>query len=241
SDIFFRVISQAREPDKIPTRFLTWSDGELLLQLVEERYRAGRDPNTPGSDLWRKYFERTTRGMPTREYMASRVLPRPRDILYLANAAIDSAVRHRREKVTSADVLEAERQYSQFAFEALLVEGSGDVRELEDLLFEFAGADEILTMSDLVETISKSSSHRDVTTVLDQLVALSFLGREVHEGAFEFAENPRDRKRLDAVARGFATSRGADARYRIHPAYQAYLNVAASDSVRQQAMQMPSS
>ncbi len=135
SDIYSRVAASAREPDKIPAQFLTWTDTEVLLQVIEERYVAGRKGTGSPDELWSRYFDPYTKGQPTREYMASRVLPRPRDILYLTNAAIEAAVRHRRTKVTVADILDAECQYSQFAFEALLVEGAGDVAQLGDLAF----------------------------------------------------------------------------------------------------------
>ena len=145
SDIYFRVAAAAGEPDKLPVQFLTWPDADLLLQVVEERYAAGHNRKAIGEQLWGRYFAKTTRSIATRDYMASRVLPRPRDILYLTNAAIENAVRHRRDRVTEADVLEAERQYSQFAFDALLVKGGADVTDLEDILFEFAGCGEILS------------------------------------------------------------------------------------------------
>ena len=77
-----------------------------------------------------------------------------------------------------------------------------------------------------------------IEEILQHLVALSFLGRETAEGQFEFAENPRDQRRLDALARAFATSNGADPRYRIHPAYQAYLEVAASKDIRQESLRV---
>jgi hypothetical protein len=239
SDIYFRVVSAAREPDKIPAQFLTWPDADLLLQVVEERYIAGRGGSGMGEQLWQRYFDQMTRGVSTRDYMAERVLPRPRDILYLANAAIEGAVRRRRDKVTESDVLEAERQYSQFAFDALLVEGA-DVTDLDEILLEFAGLGEILTTSEIGEAIRRATvaDPNRVGDVINQLVAVSFLGRETGEGQFEFAENPRDQRRLDALARAYAASRGSDPRYRIHPAYQAYLDIAASDDIRQESLRV---
>lgn len=240
SDIYFQVAAAAREPDKIPAKFLTWPDSEVLLQVVEERYAAGRDRTGMGEQLWGKYFDKTTRQIPTRAYIASRVLPRPRDILYLTNSAIESAVLHRRARVTETDVLEAERQYSQFAFEALLVEGSSELRDLEDLLFGFAGRGEILHAAELRDIIREAGigAHSEAADVASHLVALSFLGRETKDGQFEFAENPRDQRRLDALAHAYAASQGKDRRYRVHPAYQAYLEISASEDVMQQSLRV---
>ncbi|HEV3034101.1 MAG TPA: hypothetical protein VGX72_04860 [Solirubrobacteraceae bacterium] len=234
SDIFSRVATSAREPDKIPTQFLTWTDPEVLLQVIEERYLAGRKGSGSHEELWSRYFEPITKGRPTREYMTSRVQPRPRDILYLTNAAIEAAVRHRRTKVTVADIVDAERQYSQFAFEALLVEGSGDVSRFENLLFEFVSSEEIVTLGDVKSALVSGGVTDEATqrSVLDQLVSLSFLGQETHNAEYEFAENPRDRRRLDGLASRFAAQNGRDPRFRIHPAYQAYLDITASWTTR---------
>jgi hypothetical protein len=241
SDIYFRVAAAAREPDKIPVRFLTWTDEEVLLQVVEERFLAGRRDDSVADELWTRYFEPHTKGQPTRSYMASRVLPRPRDILYLANAAIESAVRHRHPKVTEADVLDAERQYSQFAFEALPVEGAADLPELESILFEFAGEDEVLTEAEVGAAVARAGPSIEIrkAAIVDQLVALSFLGRETRTDQFDYAENPRDKRRLDALANRFAATEGREPRYRIHPAYQAYLEVTRSDDSGQQALRLP--
>jgi hypothetical protein len=240
SDIYFRVAASAREPDKIPAQFLTWNDKELLLQVIEERYAAARDGTGTPDELWTRFFETTTLGEATRDYMASRVLPRPRDILYLTNAAIEAAVRHRHDRVTEADILDAERQYSQFAVEALLVEGESDVPRLEELLFEFGGIEEVVGASEVMEALRRFAIDNadDRTRIVDHLVSLSFLGREIHDDQYEFAENPRDRRRLDGLGKRLAAQRGREARFRIHPAYQAYLDVSKADSVAQQSLRL---
>lgn len=46
SDIYAYLRRTAREPDKIPTQVLSWSDQDLLLRMLEERFLAVRPPNT---------------------------------------------------------------------------------------------------------------------------------------------------------------------------------------------------
>jgi hypothetical protein len=227
SDIYFHVASRAREPDKIPAKFLTWNDPHLLLEVIEERYLAGRGRKGSGDQLWKVYFDPKTRGLRTPDYMTSRVLPRPRDILYLTNTALEIAVRHRHPKVSESDVLDAEKQYSQFAFGVLLVEGAGEVSNLEEVLFEFAGGPEVITESEVNQALTRAGITETRQDVIQELVALSFLGRETRDRCFEYAENPRDLKRINAVAIRFASGQGREPRFRIHPAFQAYLDVAA--------------
>jgi hypothetical protein len=225
SDIFFHVVSEAREPDKIPAKFLTWNDPHLLLQVIEERYLAGRGHKGSGDQLWKLYFDPKTRGVRTPDYISARVLPRPRDILYLTNAALEIAVRHRHTKVTEADVLDAERQYSEFAFSVLLVEGGSDIPNLEDVLFEFAGGEDMMMLPEVHEAVRRAGTPDGLDGVIEELVALSFLGRETRDDVFEYAENPRDLKRINAVARRFAATEGREPRFRVHPAFQAYLDI----------------
>lgn len=53
-DIYSRVVKNAREPDKIPVRTITWSDPKILLDLVQERYVATHGEGTPRDELWTK-------------------------------------------------------------------------------------------------------------------------------------------------------------------------------------------
>jgi len=122
SDIFARVLRVAREPDKIPFIRLAWDDPELLLRVVDERYNAAREQAATEGELWSKYFTSRVRGIETRDYILKRILPRPRDIVYFCNAAITTAVNRRHTRIEEDDIFEAERIYSQFSFEALLVE-----------------------------------------------------------------------------------------------------------------------
>ena len=81
SDIFNRIIEAADEPDKMSHTRLAWNDYELLLRVIEERYVAAHGASSDPAEMWRKYFCSQVRGLPTRDYLVSRILPRPRDIV----------------------------------------------------------------------------------------------------------------------------------------------------------------
>ena len=132
SDIYYYLQRTAREPDKIPTRVISWSNQDLLLRLLEERFLAVRPPGTAPEELWSRFFSRTVRGVDTRQYLLWHVLPRPRDMVYICNAAVMAAVNSRSEIVEEAHILAAEMNYSQFAYEALLVENGITVAQLDD-------------------------------------------------------------------------------------------------------------
>jgi hypothetical protein len=225
SDIFNRVVRHAREPDKIPVTRVEWREPSMLLRLLETRYAAGRDSAEPG-ELWARFFPEPVGGVPAPQYMTSRVLTRPRDIVHFANEAIVAALNAGHSVVTSADIHAAELLYSQFALEALLVENGLSVRKLEEVLFEFAGSSAILPLDEVERLVKLAGIDRaNVGDVVVHLQSLSFLGVEIQEDDFAFAEDWADIRKLDPMVRRFEETAARRARVQIHPAFRAYLEI----------------
>ena len=227
ADIWSYVRGLAREPDKVPVSRVEWTDGNLLIRVLEERFLAVRPEGTAANELWDRFICPTVRDRNTKDYLLARCLPRPRDLVYFANAAISSAVNARHNRVEEEDVLAGERAYSQFAFEALLVENGITIRQLDDVLLELAGEPEIIGASRLKELIERVDLGESTSEyVRDRLIGLSVLGIEVREGEFEFLEVEPEDKRGTVLARKLAEQRGGDQRFCINPAYRAYLEIA---------------
>ncbi len=225
SDIFNRVITFAREPDKIPVTRIQWSNTDMLIRLLEERYAAGREV-ADSTELWKRFFPANVRGTPTQRYLTTRVLPRPRDIVHLCNEAIVAAVNAGHATIREEDVLLAERLYSQFALEALLVENGISIRQLEEVLYEFAGADSILELEEARALIKRAGIPDDtLDEVIRQLRGLSFLGAEVQDGEFSFAEDAAELKKHDAMMRTLKERLEREPRVEIHPAFRSYLEI----------------
>jgi hypothetical protein len=227
TDIYSYLQRIAREPDKIPVTYLEWADPNVLVRVIEERFLATRPDGTDPQELWTRFFCPTVKGTPTRDYVLQRVLPRPRDLIYLFNAAVISAVNSRRERVEEEDVLNAEGNYSQFAFEALLVENGLTIMQFEAVLFEFIGLNAVLEVSEAVKAIKTAGVEDDkVEEVLTRLKALSFLGTEVAPNQFRYAEAGPEMQRVEVFARRLAERRGdGEARLTVHPAFRAYLGI----------------
>jgi hypothetical protein len=92
SDIYAYVRSVAREPDKISASLVMWEGKDVLLHVLEERFLAARPEDSSATELWERFVCPTVTGIPTRDFLMAHVLPRPRDLIYLANAAVVSAV-----------------------------------------------------------------------------------------------------------------------------------------------------
>ena len=223
SDIFSYVSRAAREPDKIPFSHIEWSDKDLLLRVIEERYVAARQFTVSPKQLWEELFCPTVEGQETRDYICSSVLARPRDIVYLCNAAIVNAVNRGHQRVEERDVIDARKYYSQFALEALSVENGVSIPEIEGILYEFVGGSAIRTEEEVQTAMHASGiAENRQNDVLQHLLRVSFLGRETKPREFQYSEivNPW---RADLGQRLLG---GQIPRYSIHPAFRPYLEVA---------------
>jgi len=229
SDIFERVVNSAREPDKISYARIRWEDPELLLRIIEERYIASHGEGSDPSVMWRRYFCPQVRGIPTRQYLTSRILKRPRDIVYFVKAVVSFAVNRKHDRVEEWDVLDGERQYSQYALDSILVENGITIPQLESVLFEFVGAPSIVSADDVGKRIRKANIETEkLDQVTDHLVKLSFLGVEVNAGNFAYADEPRELKKIRVLSDRLLESTGSRRRFQINSPFRAYLEISES-------------
>jgi hypothetical protein len=84
NDIFQRVLRVAQEPDKIGYSRIVWNDPQLLFHVLERRILRDQGPEVTADQAWSQLFEPMVGGIPTPDYVAETILPRPRDIIFLA-------------------------------------------------------------------------------------------------------------------------------------------------------------
>lgn len=225
SDIFMHVRKTAREPDKLSISTISWRDPETLLSVLEERLSAtwngpGRQPQ-----LWGGIFCEEVSGKSTAVYLTGVVLPRPRDLVYFCNAAISRAVDRRHDAVAEEDLLSAEEIYSQYAYEALLVENGTTIPEMEAVIFSFLGAPEIFTRQRAFEAFAEAGlSPEKNDSVLARLIQMSFLGVEIAPGKFEYPEVGSELQRALALAARLEPDE-LRRKLQIHRAYRSFLQV----------------
>jgi hypothetical protein len=222
ADIFSQL--EAREPDKIPATRLDWRNPDMLLRVVEERFVAAKGGNAEGSSLWTDYFCPTVDGTPTREWILSRILPRPRDLVLLCNAAIAAAVNAGQGSVRQDDLRAAEGEYSRFAFEAVQVENGISLSALEAVLYEFIGEHASLDESFVLTILARAGIDlSDQALVIGHLRNLWFLGVQLPDGSTSFSDDAAEQSRDDRLAR-----KGGEEgrlRYVVHPAFRHFLGI----------------
>jgi len=226
SDIFSHIKNQAKEPDKIPYSRLSWKDSELLLRVIEERFVASQGDDTPPSSLWDRFFVEDVNGVPIKTFIMKRILSRPRDLVFFVKSAVAKAVNRNHTKVEEADLVEAEKEYSQYALETIIVENGIRFGSLENILYEFAGAQQFVTEHELKTYFSRADVNAsDFDELIAHLCELSFLGLEVDADDFRFAEDSQDFQKLAAQQRKHHGIKGRILRYSINRPFWAFLEI----------------
>jgi hypothetical protein len=226
SDIFAKIVERATEPDKLAFVRLKWEDPELLLRIIEARYEAAHAPGNDPAEMWNSYFCSMVNGMPIKKYLAETILPRPRDIVYLVKEAVSTAVNRNHKRVEETDFLDAEKQYSHYAFESILVENGVTIPQLEALLFEFAGKRVLIFEDELEKCIKDAGLPIEMKDdLLNHLIRLTFLGMEVNSNTFEFVEDPKELKKAQILSAKIARQLKSRRRFKIHPAFHSFLNI----------------
>lgn len=222
SDIFYRIRQVTNEPDKMTYSLLKWNDSELL-SIIEERFCSSFD--TPESTiLWDQYFCPTVKGTPTKEYITSTVLKRPRDIIYFVNTAVTTAINKRHPMIEEEDIFEAEKQYFSQVLDSIKSENTSLDINLESVIYEFAGMPVNVYKNQVVEALQSAGiSDERIDSTIELLYDLTFLGIEVREDEFAFSEEPESSRKNKIIARNFAKRKKQEERFQIHKAFRAFL------------------
>uniref|UniRef100_UPI002ABDB9B1 P-loop ATPase, Sll1717 family n=1 Tax=Priestia megaterium TaxID=1404 RepID=UPI002ABDB9B1 len=231
SDIFSRLMSFASERDKIPTKHLSWSEPLLLFRVIENRIQYSRDGITSPEALWDQYFCKEIDGVPLKKFVTDLILPRPRDIIYLFKAALQEAINRGHSKVEEDDFKSAEYSYSEYALQSLFPENGGRIQDLESLFYEFAGENSIITHEQLEEYLEQSNPDR-TEELIEILCEMTFIGKEIQDDKFQYYSEKRPSKVINRLAQRLAERNSRSQRYKINPAFYAYLGIEKSKNTQ---------
>jgi hypothetical protein len=220
-DIYHRILQYAPEKDKLPVKKIVWDDKDTLLGVIETRMTEGENIN-----IWNKYFCTEVCEVDVKEYIYSTIIPKPRDIILFTKEAIALAVNRKHSKIESEDIMDAEKEYSKYAFDTLLVETTDQDFDFENLLYGFLGIHRYTTHSE-IEKIIKDSGLDVYRTdeIIDLLCYLSFLGLEVQKDRFEFVYDEEVFKKYKIMSEKTALNSQQEKRYLIHKAFCRYLEI----------------
>ncbi len=229
SDIFFHLRRVAAERDKLPVRFISWSDGHSVMRIIDDRLASSLGWNINVDDIWQKLFVAEVNGESAKDFIIAWSMTRPRDAIYFVKQALAAAVNRGHVVVTEEDLFTARRQYSEFAFTALRAEDHPQKGRLEGIMMEFAGMPCTVTQQEVAAAILRAETpEQDVEFYIDLLCDLNFLGVESRDG-FVYVRDEGERQQSREVAHRLAArirGEGADELYEVNRAFHDVLSIA---------------
>ncbi|MYB75714.1 MAG: hypothetical protein F4X83_01155 [Chloroflexi bacterium] len=134
---------------------MEWTKSNLKHLVAERLANAADQVNKNDDSTWSVVFPNNVDGLQASEYILTRALPRPRDVLDFCQKSIDEAQRNGHSTVTERDILDGERFFSEGVFWSISTEFRGLYPGLEEVLFEFAGAAERMAWGDFEQLSAK--------------------------------------------------------------------------------------
>ena len=150
-DIFDVLAQQDVDYPKRSFWRMEWTAPNLK-HLVAARLAIGADLYDEDDEtIWSAVFPDTIQGLNASDYILSRVLPRPRDVLGFCQAAIDQAQLNGHPSVSAQDILDGEIKFANSFGKLLTAEFRGLYPSLEEVLFEFAGVPAVMQWTEFEE------------------------------------------------------------------------------------------
>ena len=225
SDIFGHIASATRETDKLAISQIDWNDAELLKRVIEERFRNSVDESFPENEVWERFFSPSVRGIPTPQFILESIIPRPRDIIFFCRSALSHAINRKHSKIDEDDILQAEKEYSEFVFFALKTEVEAEFARIEDFLLELVGLERVITRQRLNEAFAEVGvPNEDVGKFIDLLCDYTFLGIEVAPSDFVYLYEA-NRKRINKQRAKVLATQQYVQRFAINRPFTSYLGI----------------
>jgi hypothetical protein len=166
---------------------IDWTPEELG-EVAPARARASlKIPTLSANELWTEIFPAEVHGERIFDYLLSRALPRPRDVIQFLNLCRDGAANRRRERIAEQDVFDATRQFSEWKLQDLTREYLVNYPFLPQLFVMFQNTGYIVTRATLANRLAdhgetlrrRFSDYISIFTpqgLLDILHGIGFLG-----------------------------------------------------------------
>ncbi len=228
SDIFRYILDWAREADKVEyTNLLHLGDREVLFRIIEQRFVELSNDQPLPENLWNKYIIRTVDEVPVKDYIYDKLVPRPRDMIYLLKNALENAISRGHIIIDEEDLKLAFSNYSAWVVTSMMVENGITLDQLKEFLYKLVGEPQIidreilyLVMSDMNLSQSEENLDKLLDKLIEHLSTLSIIGKEVSKDDFEFEYAFDSKDIINAKSKKLGSNR-----YKIHNALVPYLNL----------------
>ena len=150
NDIYEHLLVETPDKGKDTAIVLDWLDEEAFKLLIHRRMMASTKLEQPFEEMWPMFFESYIRGEHSFSYILERTMMRPRDLISFLKLCVNVAINHGNNKVLEADIIQAEKQYSEDQLQALFDELRDINSEFSALPYAFIGST-ITMATDILE------------------------------------------------------------------------------------------
>ncbi len=113
TDIYEHLVQQTPDKGKDTAIRLDWDDPGVFQEIVKKRVSASTDLQGSFREVWPVLFDSHIGTEDSFNYILERTLMRPRDLLTFLHRATEVAVNRGHGKVSSDDISQAEKSYSE--------------------------------------------------------------------------------------------------------------------------------
>jgi hypothetical protein len=174
NDIYEYLVRATPDKGKDTAVVLQWTDPESFRTLVRQRIAASTGHQQSFEQLWATFFESHVDGEESFQYILNRTMMRPRDLLRMLRECVNVAVNRAHAKVTAADILQAERAYSEDQLQEVFSELKDVAPELPAVLYDFIGCEYVLSEQQVLHTVAPIAQIRP--DILELLLWFGFFG-----------------------------------------------------------------
>ena len=237
-NIFEYIIANfAKEPDKLSaeTIELLWTDKDVLLRVIEERFLIASDYwDRKIDNVWDTFFNWSNENISLTDWLFESVLPRPRDMIRFVQIAIEIAISRQHSEIQEEDLENALDSYSGFALDQIVAEYKVEEPWLTSFLNSFTGENSILSYNALKKKIKKNCdenlTNEQIIERMITLVSINFVGVRLNFSPINYAFDIKESNKLRSIISN--TTLKSKVQFVIHPVFYRHLNIMNTKRIR---------
>lgn len=230
NDVYELLIQQTPDRGKEAKVVLDWTDGDLLREVLRRRFIFSGYPKEQSFEqMWRTVCVSHVFGEESSQFLIDRSLMRPRCLIDLINHCRSHAVNLDHSRIDYDDILKGLSAYSADLIAEINLEIRDVYADAEDILYEFIGSSDRLTVEQLTEQLmgrltAPCTKTINVQEIIDILMWYGVLGVVRLNGEITYIYSVNyDMNLLKGIVRKLETTGLV---YAINPAFWTGLEIA---------------
>ena len=178
NDVYELLVQETLDRGKESRVSLDWTDSDYLRELLRRRIvYNGLDPKMKFEQAWNQICTSHIHGEDSADFLISRAIMRPRNVLNLVNHCKSNAVNLRHEKINEDDIQKALEIYSEDVSNEIGLEIRDVFPEAEDVLYRFIGSHARLSLSKIQEYLNEPGIPSNIhIKIIEILLWFGFMG-----------------------------------------------------------------